>query len=96
MTRKERVALRRQERTQAKEKLAALRAALREARARRKQAESFLLDAEQHADEVLVAIDKTDAMVRELEQKEREASRAMRGPSKRPRYTPEQLAEVPF
>jgi diketogulonate reductase-like aldo/keto reductase len=54
--------------------------------------------AEEHLSEVLAAIDdKTDAMIRELEQKEREAARAMRqGPPRPPRYTPEQLAEVPF
>ena len=40
--------------------------------------------------------DKADALVRELEQQEREARRALRRPPPRPRYTPEQLAEVPF
>ncbi|HEY3819943.1 MAG TPA: hypothetical protein VGL81_22415 [Polyangiaceae bacterium] len=54
--------------------------------------------AEEHPDEVLVAIDdKTDALIRELERKEREAARTLlRGPPRPPRYTPEQLAEVPF
>lgn len=50
---------------------------------------------EEHPDEVLVALDdKTDALIRELEQREREAARALRrGPPRPPRDTPEQLAE---
>jgi hypothetical protein len=60
--------------------------------------EAFLKYAEEHPSEVLEAIDdKTDALIRELEQKEREAARALRrGPPRTSRYTPEQLAEVPF
>jgi hypothetical protein len=64
---------------------------------RMSRTESFLKYAEEHPDELLVAIDdKTDALVRELEQQEREARRSLRRGSPRPRYTPEQLAEVPF
>jgi hypothetical protein len=65
---------------------------------RMSRTEAFLKYAEEHPDEVLVAIDdKTDALIRELEQKEREAARALRrGPPRPSRYTPEQLAEVPF
>lgn len=67
---------------------------------RMSRTEAFLKYAEEHPDEVLVAIDdKTDALIRELEQQEREARRSLRrGPPRmtRPRYTPEQLAEVPF
>jgi hypothetical protein len=48
-------------------------------------------------DEVLVAIDdKTDALIRELEEQERQARRDLRRRPPRARYTPEQLAEVPF
>lgn len=64
---------------------------------RMSRTEAFLKYSEEHPDEVLVAIDdKTDALIRELEQKEREASRAMRAVPKHSRYAPEQLAEVPF
>ena len=54
--------------------------------------------AEEHPGEVLVAIDdKTDALIRELQEQERQARRDLRrGPARPPRYTPEQLAEVPF
>jgi hypothetical protein len=64
---------------------------------RMSRTERMLKYAEEHPDEVLLAIeDKTDALVRELEQREREARKSLhRGPP-RPRYTPEQLAEVPF
>jgi hypothetical protein len=64
---------------------------------RMSRTEVFLQYAEEHPDEVLAAIDdKTDAVIRELEQQEREARRSLRRPPPRPRYTPEQLAEVPF
>jgi hypothetical protein len=64
---------------------------------RMSRTEAFLKYAEEHPDEVLVAIeDKSDAMIRELEQKEREAHRELRRGPRRPKYTPEQLAEVPF
>lgn len=64
---------------------------------RMSRTEAFLQYAEEHPDEVLVAIDdKTDALIRELEQQEREARRALRRGPPRPRFTPEQLAEVPF
>lgn len=64
---------------------------------RMSRTEAFLKYAEEHPDEVLVAIDdKTDALIRELEQQERQARRDLRrGPPRAP-YTPEQLAEVPF
>ena len=57
--------------------------------------EAFLKCAEEHPDEALVAIDDTtDAPIRELEEQARRELR--RGPIRAPRYTPEQLAEVPF
>jgi hypothetical protein len=54
--------------------------------------------AEFNPDEVLAAVDdKTDALIRELEAQHRAAHRSLRRPPPRaPRYTPEQLAEVPF
>jgi len=65
---------------------------------RMSRTESFLKYAEEHPGEVLVAIDdKTDALIRELQEQERQARRDLRrGPARPPRYTPEQLAEVPF
>jgi hypothetical protein len=65
---------------------------------RMSRTEAFLKYDEEHPSEVLEAIDdKTDALIRELERKEREAARALRrGPPRPPRYTPEQLEEVPF
>lgn len=64
---------------------------------RMSRTEAFLKYAEEHPDEVLVAIDdKTDALIRELEEQERQARRDLRRGPPRPRYTPEQLAEVPF
>jgi hypothetical protein len=59
--------------------------------------EAFLDYAEEHPDEALVAIDdKTDALIRELEEQERAARRELRRGPPRGRCTPEQLAEVPF
>ena len=61
--------------------------------------EAFLKYAEERPAEVLNVIDdQTDALIRELERKEQEAARALRrGPSRAaPRYTPEELAAVPF
>jgi hypothetical protein len=54
--------------------------------------------AEENPDDVLAAMDdKTDALIRELEVRHNEARRSLRRPPpRRPRYTPEQLAEVPF
>jgi hypothetical protein len=53
--------------------------------------------AEENPDEVLEAVDdKTEALIRELEGQHREARRSLRRPPPRPRYTPDQLAEVPF
>jgi hypothetical protein len=67
---------------------------------RMSRTEAFLHYAEENPDEVLAAVDdKTDALIRELEAQHREARRSLRGPPPRlrpSRYTPEQLAEVPF
>lgn len=65
---------------------------------RMSRTESFLHWAEEHPMDVLEAVsDKTDALVRELEQRERDEARARRhGRRHRTRYTPEQLADVPF
>jgi hypothetical protein len=64
---------------------------------RMSRTESFLKYAEENASEVLIALDdRTDALIRELEDQEREARRSLRRPPPRPRYTPTQLAEVPF
>jgi hypothetical protein len=63
------------------------------ASARESRTESFLRYAEEHPDEVLVALDdKTEAVIRDLERREREAARHAR----RRRYTPTELADVPF
>lgn len=54
--------------------------------------------AEEHPDEVLDVIeDKTEALIRELEAKHREETRAARGLRRKraPRY-PEQVSSVPF
>ncbi len=53
---------------------------------RMSRTEAFLKYAEEHPDEVLVAIDdKTDALIRELEEREREARRSLRrGPAPSP------------
>jgi hypothetical protein len=60
--------------------------------------EAFLHYAEENPDDVLAATDdKTDALIRELEAQYGEARRSLRRPpARRTRYTPEQLAEVPF
>jgi hypothetical protein len=59
--------------------------------------ESFFRYVEENPHEYLEALDdKTDAMIRELEQRERAARRDLRRGPPRPKYTPEQLAEVPF
>jgi hypothetical protein len=59
---------------------------------RMSRTEAFLHYAEEHPDEVLAVIeDKTEAMVRELEQQEREASRALKR-----RVPREVFADVPF
>ena len=65
---------------------------------RMSRTEAFLHYAEENPDDVLVATeDKTDALIRELEAQYSEARRSLRRPPpRRPRYTPEQLAEVPF
>ncbi len=64
---------------------------------RMSRTEAFLKYAEEHPDEVLeLAEDKTDAIIRELERKEREAARALAKGPKRRKYTPEELAAVPF
>ena len=64
---------------------------------RKSRTEEFLEWAEQHPGEVLEMIDsKTDAQVRELEERERAANRETRRAT--PRYvpTPEYVSEVPF
>jgi hypothetical protein len=63
--------------------------------------EAFLLWAEQHPAEVLAALeDKTEAVIRELEAQHRDTHRSMRRPRatppRRARYSPEELAAVPF
>ncbi len=66
---------------------------------RMSRTEAFLQYAHENAEEVVAHIDdKTDALIRELEAKQREAARAARPTPKRarPRYTPEELAAVPF
>jgi hypothetical protein len=64
---------------------------------RMSRTEAFLKYAEEHPSEVLTAIDDTtDALIRELEQKERDAARSLRRGPQRARHLPEQLAEVPF
>lgn len=61
--------------------------------ARESRTEQFLKYAEEHPNEVLAAIeDKSDAMIRELERKQREVQRHVR----RKRYTAAELADVPF
>jgi len=61
--------------------------------ARETRTEAFLRYAEENPDEVLVALDdKTEAVIRDLERQEREAARHLR----RRRYTPAELAAVPF
>jgi len=37
-----------------------------------------------------------DALIRELDRQQRKARRELRRPPPGPKYTPEQLAEVPF
>ena len=64
---------------------------------RMSRTEALLKYAEEHPDEVLVAIDdKADALIRELEAQELQARRELRRGPPRTRYTPEQLADVPF
>jgi hypothetical protein len=65
---------------------------------RMSRTEAFLHYAEENPDDVLAAADdKTDALIRDLEAQHREARRSLRRPPPRPRrYTPEQLADVPF
>lgn len=66
---------------------------------RMSRTEAFLHYAEENPDDVLAsADDKTDALIRrELEAQYGEARRSLRRPPPRPpRYTPEQLAAVPF
>jgi len=64
---------------------------------RMSRTEAFLQYAEEHPDEVLVAIDdKTDAVIRELERQERQARRGLRPMHSRRRLAATQLADVPF
>jgi hypothetical protein len=62
--------------------------------ARETRTEAFLRYAEEHPDEVLAGIDdKTEQVIRDLERQQREVTRQMRKP---PKYTPAELADVPF
>lgn|SRR5487761_2591633 len=62
--------------------------------ARETRTENFLRYAEEHPEEVLAALDdKTEQVIRDLERQQREVTRQMRRP---PKYTPAQLADVPF
>ena len=66
---------------------------------RESRTEVFLRYAEEHPDEILAAIDDdSHRIVRELEEQRAKAERELRSPTspKRRRYTPEQLASVPF
>jgi hypothetical protein len=66
---------------------------------RMSRTEAFLHYAEENPEEVLEAIsDTTDELVRQLAEQHRDAVRATRRPARlaSPRYTAEQLAEVPF
>ena len=65
---------------------------------RMSRTESFLHWAEEHPGDVLEAVsNEADTLVRELEQRERDEARRQReGRRHRTRYTPEQLADVPF
>ncbi len=60
---------------------------------RQSRTEAFLKYAEEHPHEVLATLDdKTEQVIRDLERREREATRMAR----RRRYTAAELAEVPF
>jgi hypothetical protein len=64
---------------------------------RQSRTEAFLKYAEEHPGDVLD--DATDAMVRDPERQQREAARVAKRPARavrRVRYTPEELAAVPF
>jgi hypothetical protein len=65
---------------------------------RMSRTEAFLHYAEANPNEVVDVLEEgAAAVIRELEKKEREAARVLRhGPPRSSRYTPEQLAEVPF
>ena len=64
---------------------------------RMSRTEAFLRWAEEHPGDVLEALEhKADTLVRELEAKELEARQELRRGPRRTRYTPEELAEVPF
>ena len=62
--------------------------------ARETRTEAVLRWAEEHPHEILAALDdKTEQVIRDLERQQREVTRHMRRP---PKYTPAQLADVPF
>jgi hypothetical protein len=64
---------------------------------RMSRTEALLKYAEEHPDEVLVALDdKTDALIRELEDQERQARRDLRRRPPRRRDVLEPFVEVPF
>jgi hypothetical protein len=61
---------------------------------RESRTEAFLRYAEEHPDEVLAALDdRTEEVIRDLERQQRDVSRHMHRP---PKYTPAELADVPF
>lgn len=64
---------------------------------RMSRTEAFLQWAEEHPSEVILAMeDNVETLIRDLEHQQREARRELRRGPPRPRYTPEQLADVPF
>ena len=65
---------------------------------RMSRTEAFLHYAEENPDEVLAAVDdKTDALIRELEEQQRQARRDLRrGPPRSRRRMPEHLTDAPF
>jgi hypothetical protein len=64
---------------------------------RMSRTEAFLHYAEENPHEVLQVIeDETEAKLRELEAQHRHAQRAFRRAPRRRKYTPEELADVPF
>jgi hypothetical protein len=63
---------------------------------RMSRTEAFLKYAEEHPDEVLVAIDdKTDALIRELEQQKREARRSPPRPPRTPQSSSQRCPSSP-
>jgi hypothetical protein len=64
---------------------------------RMSRTEAFLQYAEENPHEVLQVIEEeNEAKLRQLEKEHREAERAYKRGPRRRRYTPEELADVPF